>query len=182
MNEIKYNKGNIPINKDLLNKYANVREIFDNEGNTSNREIQLNTEIIELENINLEEIKLCEIKKIAKNIFNKYNNFEIYNNKHSIIITNGGIYESIEKIYNNNKQRQLIKEHLLIVLNLNIILKNAILINQTIETKNRNDILFWNYYISYIVIKNIKYKVVIDVRSMQDGKNQYRIQRIEKYE
>lgn len=38
MNEIKYNKGNIPINKDLLNKYANVSELIsDNVNNYDGR-------------------------------------------------------------------------------------------------------------------------------------------------
>ena len=55
-NEIKYNQGNIPIKLNLLNKYENVREIFDNESNKIKRSINLKNDIVELKNIDIKKL------------------------------------------------------------------------------------------------------------------------------
>ncbi len=40
----------------------------------------------------------------------------------------------------------------------------------------------WNYYFLLVKINNCKYKILIDVRCMQNGELQYRVQRLMKYE
>ena len=181
MNEIKYNKGNIPINKDLLNKYANVREIFDNESNNCQRYIKLNSNIPELINLKVRKLTSKEAKLIAKNIFNQYHSTnEFFNNGNKIIITGRGIEESINKIFNSSFQRSLLKIHLLIISNLGYILEQVRLINQIKERKERTNINMWNYYFIKLKINNIYYVLELDIRSMDSGQNQYRVQRIEK--
>lgn len=76
-------------------------------------------------------------------------------------------------------QRNYIKEHLIVFANLNLVIENAILVNQVLEHKSRSDIFYWNYYVTYISIANNLYVVEFEVRSMLDGQNQYRIQRLE---
>lgn len=172
---------NIPINKKIFNKYKSVREIFDSEKIVYKNKIKLNKKIIELKKYNLTKLSLKDLKKLANFIFNKYNiSNEFINNDSIIIVSKSGINESVEKIYFNNRQRKLLKEHLQIFSVLGNIIENATLVNQIKEVKNRNDIYYWNYYIDGLIINNKEYKMEFDVRSMQDGQNQYRIQRIEK--
>ncbi len=122
-----------------------------------------------------------KVKDFIKKEFRKSSNDSIIiNNASKIIITNGGIEESVNKIFNSRTQRNLLKEHLYIFLNLNKILSGSKLINQTKENKGRVDINYWNYYFNKVNINGQKYNIAIDVRAMKDGTNQYRVQRIEK--
>ena len=179
--KIKYNQGNIPIKLNLLNKYENVREIFDNESNKLKRSINLKNDIVELKNIDIKKLDSKKVKDFIKKEFRKSSNDSIIiNNASKIIITNGGIEESVNKIFNSRTQRNLLKEHLYIFLNLNKILSGSKLINQTKENKGRVDINYWNYYFNKVNIDGQEYNIAIDVRAMKDGTNQYRVQRIEK--
>lgn len=179
--KIKYNQGNIPIKLNLLNKYENVREIFDNESNKFKRSINLKNDIVELKNIDIKKLDSKKVKDFIKKEFRKSSNDSIIiNNASKIIITNGGIEESVNKIFNSRTQRNLLKEHLYIFLNLNKILSGSKLINQTKENKGRVDINYWNYYFNKVNIDGQEYNIAIDVRAMKDGTNQYRVQRIEK--
>lgn len=72
------------------------------------------------------------------------------------------------------------KEHLLVFSDLGDIIENATLVNQTKETKNRENINYWNYYFDGLEINNELYYLEFDVRSMENGENQYRVQRLEK--
>lgn len=91
-NEIKYNQGNIPIKLNLLNKYENVREIFDNESNKIKRSINLKNDIVELKNIDIKKLDSKKVKGFIKKEFRKSSNDSIIiNNASKIIITNGGI-------------------------------------------------------------------------------------------
>ena len=179
--KINHNQGNIPIKLNLLNKYENVREIFDNESNKLKRSINLKNDIVELKNIDIKKLDSKKVKDFIKKEFRKSSNDSIIiNNASKIIITNGGIEESVNKIFNSRTQRNLLKEHLYIFLNLNKILSGSKLINQTKENKGRVDINYWNYYFNKVNIDGQEYNIAIDVRAMKDGTNQYRVQRIEK--
>ena len=84
-NEIKYNQGNIPIKLNLLNKYENVREIFDNESNKIKRSINLKNDIVELKNIDIKKLDSKKVKGFIKKEFRKSSN-------DSIIINNASKY------------------------------------------------------------------------------------------
>lgn len=164
-NEIKHNQGNIPIKLNLLNKYKNVREIFDNESSKIKRSINLKNDIVELKNIDIKKLDSKKVKDFIKKEFRKSSNDSIIiNNASKIIITNGGIEESVNKIFNSRTQRNLLKEHLYIFLNLNKILSGSKLINQTKENKGRVDINYWNYYFNKVNIDGQEYNIAIDVR------------------
>lgn len=72
-------------------------------------------------------------------------------------------------------------EHLIIFSKLGMIIERAILVNQIYERKNRRNILYWNYYFDNIYINDKKYIVEFEIRSIDIGLNQYRIQRLEIY-
>ena len=61
-------KGNIPIYENKLNKSKTVREIFDKEKDIENLTID---NIVSVFSKDLENIKIGEIKKLAKLIFEK---------------------------------------------------------------------------------------------------------------
>lgn len=174
-------KENIPVDEKLLNKYSNVKEIFNGERNNYDGEVELSKEINELENVDLNNIKISDLKDLAANIFNCYNSKNIFeNNGNKITVSKTGINESIEKIYNNEAQRNLMKEHLQVFSDLGDIIEHATLVNQTPELKNRSNIRLWNYYFDGLKINNDTYYLEFDVRSMDNGENQYRVQRLEK--
>lgn len=174
MNEIKYNKGNIPINKNLLNKYANVREIFDNESNNYNSAITIN-----ITDYDVKTKSATEIYHIAIEIFrNNHNKNTFFNNGNQIKITNQDIKESINKIINDRLQSKYLEEHLSIFADLGNIIEKARLVNQTIENKNRLKYNIWNYYFNGLKINNNFFDLEIDVVSRVDGENHYRVQRI----
>lgn len=180
MSQIRQVKGNIPIDDELLNKYSTVREMFDNEVVNYDGKINLNKNLQELKYVDLSNIKIEDLKGLARDIFYKYNSTNTFNNNGNIItVNNNGINESIEKIFNNRKQRNLLKEHLLVFSDLGDIVEHAKLSNQTDNKKKNPDINYWNYYLDGLEIKGKKYKLEFDVRSMQDGQNQYRVQRLE---
>ena len=177
---IKQTKGNIPINKDLLNKYNSVKEIFNNESNNYDGNVKVKNDIIELHGVDIDNLSSNETKKYAKEIFKKYNSTNVFiNNNNKITVTLGGIEESINKIFASKTQRNLLKEHLLVFSDLGDIIEHATLVNQNREIKDRNNINLWNYYLDGLEINDKKYKLEFDVRSMKDGTNQYRIQRLE---
>ena len=177
---IKQTKGNIPINKDLLNKYNSVKEIFNNESNNYDGNVKVKNDIIELHGVDIDNLSSNETKKYAKEIFKKYNSTNVFiNNNNKITVTLGGIEESINKIFASKTQRNLLKEHLLVFSDLGDIIEHATLVNQNREIKDRNNINLWNYYFDGLTINDKKYSLEFDVRSMQDGTNQYRVQRLE---
>lgn len=183
MNEIKYNKGNIPINKDLLNKYANVREIFDNESNNCDETICIISNINELKNVDISKITKTEVYHIAVRIFNNYHSKNMLaNSNNKIIVSNTDIKESINKINNNSLQKKYLKEHLLIFSNLENIIKKAKIINQTLENKNRKNNKIWSYYLNKININKKYFLFEFDVISKENGENHYRVQRLEPLE
>lgn len=137
-------------------------------------------EIEDIKNIDLENLKIAQAKILANNIFNKYHNKNyFFNNCNRIMVSKSGINESMEKIYNNRIQRDYITEHLIIFSKLGEIIENAILINQIYERKNRKYTLYWNYYLANIYINKSCFIMEFEVRSMHDGENHYRLQRLE---
>ena len=170
-------KGNIPINNKLLNKYITTDEIFKYE---KNYEINIIINDVELiKEINICELSIEEIKKKANEIFNKYHYDKIFiNNNNHILVSKNGINESIQKIYFNRKQRELLLEHLLVFSSLGKIIEEAKLVNQAKERKNRKKYNSWNYYIDGLIINNKKYLLEFEVASLDSGENQYRIQRL----
>ena len=122
-------KGNIKVEDDLLNKYNSVREIFDSEKNNFKYCIRVDYKL-NLE-IDIENIKIESIKKLAYEIFKENHQVNIFMNQNNKILVNkSGISESIEKICNNYSQRNLLIEHLKIFSVLGIIIENARLVNQ----------------------------------------------------
>lgn len=47
------------------------------------------------------------------------------------------------------------------------------------KEKNRIGILYWNYYLDNLYINNRLFIIEFEVRTLDNGQNQYRIQRIE---
>lgn len=181
MNKVICNNGNIPIDDNLFNKYKNVREIFDNVECNYIKNIDINDNIKELENINLSKMTKTDIYHKATEIFSNYHKSnEIINNNNKIIVSNSDIKESINKINNYSLQRRYIKEHLLIFSFLGNIIENATLVNQTLESKNRESNIFWNYYLCFLSINGEIFLFQFDVISKSNGENHYRIQRIKK--
>lgn len=181
VSQINQVKGNIPINQDLLNKYSTAREIFDNESNNFDGKVNVKNNIQELNNIDVFSLKPKEIKELAYSIFKKYNSKSTFENDgNKITVSKSGISESIEKIFNSKVQRNLLKEHLQVFSDLGDIIENATLVNQTKETKNRSNINSWNYYFDGLNINNELYHLEFDVRSLDTGENQYRVQRLQK--
>ena len=177
--ELKYTKGNIPINDYLFRRYKTIKEIFDNYRKYENAIITINSKTSKYNNIGVNTIG--ELKKIAINIFNTHHkSHEFTNNNNKIVVTSSGIQEAIEKIYNNYRQRSFIIEHLIILEHLGIIIEKAKLVNQAYNMKLKNvDVYYWNYYLIILKINGKKYIYSFDIRSMQDGVNQFRVGRIE---
>ena len=169
-------EGNIKINKNLLNKYNNLEEIFKYEDKNSNSIIN-----IDLMNIDLKNKTANDIYHIATKIFkNNHKKRTFINDKNKINVTNQDIKESINKIYNDRLQNKYLKEHLAIFLILGNVIEKSSLVNQTIENKNRSKYITWNYYFSNLKIDNQLFNFEFDVVSRIDGENHYRVQRLEK--
>ena len=141
---MKDRKGNIQIDKTILNKYKTVNEIFDKEENI--KIINIDNVICIFSNC-LEKLKISEIKKLAKLIFEKNHkdNF-FYNDGYKILVSKSGIDESITKIFESRQQKELLQEHLIIFSILGLLLENSKLVNQCIEIKGREKYNHWNYY------------------------------------
>lgn len=166
----------IPINTKLLNKYESYNEIFQKE--KGNKIISINN-IQELNNININNMNVNELRRIAINIFHKYHNKNEYINDNNIIkITNKGIYESIEKTFYNNDQKELLIEHLIVYSKLGKIIENAKLVNQVYENKGRWKYKYWNYYVCNVMVDCKKYLIELEIASTNDYSNNYRIHRI----
>lgn len=179
--KIKQVKGNISIDEELLNKYRNVKEMFDDAENILKRKrviIRL-VSIKEIEELNLENLKIESLKVVANKLFNKYHKTNIFDNKGcEICVTKNGINESIQKLYNSKNQRNFLKEHLMVFTKLGDIITDSVLVSQTLERKERAGILYWNYYLNNIYINRKFYIIEFDVRILNIGQTQYRVQRI----
>ncbi len=174
-------KGNIPINQELLNKYKNTNEMFSDSINNYNGEVNIKDNLSELQNISVEDMKIGEVKKLAKEIFQKYNKSNaFYNNDNKILVNKTGIDESITKIFESRQQRELLKEHMLVFSDLGDIIEHSKLVNQAPETKGRKKYNSWNYYYDGLKIGNNSYNFEFEVVSMSNGENHYRVQKLEK--
>ena len=164
----------IKINKKLLNKYEGFTDII--------KKQKLKTDFIKVKyaiSKNLADMKLSDIKKFAIDIFDKTHNKRIFRNKKNyIIVSNAGINESVEKIYNNYSQREMLIEHLMVFSRLGEIIEHAKLVNQVPERKGREKYISWNYYVDGILIKNKNYILEFEVVSMKNNENHYRVQRL----
>ncbi len=181
VSQINQVKGNIPIKQELLNKYANVKEIFANETNNFDGKVNVKSKIPELNNIDISSLEPKEAKKIAYDIFLKYNSKSIFENDgNKITVSKTGVDESIEKIFSSANQRNLLSEHFKVFSDLGDIIEGATLVNQTKENKNRQNIKSWNYYFEGLTIDGETYDLEFDVRSLENGENQYRVQRLQK--
>lgn len=174
-------KNNIPINEKMYKKYQNAKEIFNGERNNYDGNVKIDSNISDIiSDYNLENIS--EIKECAIKIFKTHNNKNIFvNDGKKIIVSDTGIRESIEKIFNNRKQRNLLNEHLKVFSDLGDIIEHSSLVNQTDNKKidKHPDINIWNYYFDGLDIDGKKYSLEFEVRSMNSGENQYRVQRLE---
>ena len=174
-NEVVY--GNITLSDELLDKYNCVKEIFSKEKSIDCK--------IEIENNVIDKLSLSLMNKTdiyheAVNIFKKNHISNTFiNNGNKIIVSNTDIKESINKINNSSLQRKYILEHLIVFSQLGKIIKNAVLVNQTLENKNREQYKFWNYYLIYLKINDKDFLLEFDVISKNNGENHYRLQRLE---
>jgi len=166
-------KGNISIVLELLNRYKSVNDIFEYEKNFLNV-IWLRDNI----ELSYENISISDAKSIAISLFES-NNFsnKILWNDFNIIVSRAGIRESIEKIFYNN-QRNYLMEHFIIIKNLDLVIRNMFLVNQGIENKNREKYNSWNYYISKVCVNGQLFTLEIEIVSMLNGENHYRVQRL----
>lgn len=164
---IKLTKGNIPLVPELLNKYKTVNEIFECE-NVNKRFIQLNDNLDEYLNL---DCKISVIKDLAIELFksNHFKNKFVLDGNY-IFVSKSGIRESIEKIFYNEQKDYLIY-HLIILKNLGFIMENLILVNQSLENKNRKKYNSWNYYIENIFINGKLFILEIEIVSMLNGEN-----------
>jgi len=172
---------NISIKKELLNKYSNISQLLEDEScfNNYDEEIIIKDNLKEIENVKYNLLTSTEAYHLALKIFQKYNNFNKFNNNgYEIIVSNGDIKESVNKIYYNKKQRNLLKEHLLIFSNLGNVIERAILVCQTTERKNRENNAVWSYYLIGLKINKKKYIFEFDVVSRDNNENHYRVQRL----
>lgn len=176
----KQTKGSIPINDKLLNKYDSVEEIIKKERYNYKTNIIISNNLLELDNKDINNMKIKELKDLAYEIFCNYHSQNIFvNNKNNIVVSRRGINESVEKIYYNRIQRDLLLEHLKVFGYLGIIIEKAKLVNQVYERKGRLKYNSWNYYLDGIIIGNQEYLIEFEVVSMDNFENHYRIQRLE---
>lgn len=181
VSQISQAKGNIPINQELLNKYKSTKEMFSDSINNYNGEVNVKDNLSELQNVSVENMKIGEVKKLAKEIFQKYNKSNtFYNSSNKILVNKTGIDESITKIFESRQQRELLKEHLLVFSDLGDIIEHSKLVNQVPETKGREKYNSWNYYYDGLKIGNNSYNFEFEVVSMSNGENHYRVQKLEK--
>lgn len=181
ISQIKQTKGNIPINQELLNRYKSMNEIFNDSSNNYNGKVNVKNSVVELQNISIEKMKIGEVKKLAKEIFQKYNKSNtFYNDNNKILVNKTGIDESITKVFESRQQRALLKEHLLVFSDLGDIIEHSKLVNQVPEIKGREKYNSWNYYYDGLKIGNSLYNFEFEVVSMSNGENHYRVQKLEK--
>jgi len=146
-NKNKQTKGNIPIENKLLNKYDSVEELIKKERYNYKMNILISSNLSELNNKDINNMKIKELKDLAYVIFCNYHSQNVFiNNKNNIIVSRSGINESVEKIYYNRIQRDLLLEHLKVFGYLGIIIEKAKLVKQVYERKGRLKYNSWNYY------------------------------------
>lgn len=181
--QIKQVKGNIPIKQELFNRYKNVNDIFINEKNNYDGNINVSNTINELESVDIANMTKTEIYHKAVEIFNNHHTtYEFINDNNKIIVSNIDIKESINKINNNSLQSKYLMEHLLIFSDLGNIIEKSNLVNQTFEKKNRENNKIWSYYLNGLNVNNNNYLFEFDVISKENGENHYRVQRLERIE
>lgn len=183
----KQTKGNIPINEKLLNKYNNVKEMMNSEINNYDGKVDVKdiNQINELKDVDLSTLNKTDVFNLAKNIFDRYNNKNLFNNNgNEIMVSHADIKESIKHIYNENQIKYL-KEHLQVFSDLGDIIESATLSSQGLENKknmqsthSHNNI--WSYYLNGLKINGETYLLEFDVVSRDNGENHYRVQRIQK--
>lgn len=174
------NSTGISVKKELLNKYASVEDIFIHEKSKIKSRILIGNNIEELQTVDLEKIKIGELKSLAYRIFCNYHNIRIFtNDSKKILVSRSGINESIEKIYHNRVQRELLLEHLKIFSSLGDIIEKAHLVNQAYENKGRFKYHSWNYYLDGIIMNNQEYLLEFEVVTLDSGENHYRVQRLD---
>ncbi len=169
-------KGNIPIVPELLNRYKSVNEIFEYE-NVYKNFLTLDDNI--LAGINLTDCSISDIKSMSIDLF--FNNHLIKSfilDESVIIVTKSGIRESIENIYRSRRQRDYLREHLIIIYNLDKVIQNACLVNQCAEKKGREKYNSWNYYVVHLLISGRLYVLEFEIASMNNGENHYRVQNL----
>lgn len=175
------NKGNIPIKEELYQKYPDYKSIFNGERNNYDGNIEVNEDISGiLDNYDLSNMKSA--KEAAINVFNTFHKNNIFTNDgNKIEVSKDGVRESIQKIFESEKQRNLIKEHMQVFSDLGDIIEHADLVGQASNTKpeERPGVNSWNYYFDGLNINGKKYSLEFEVRSMDNGNNQYRVQRLE---
>ena len=180
-------KGNIPINKEVLNKYNNTNEMMNSEVNNYDGKVDVkdSSQIEELKNVDLKNMNQTSIYHLATDIFDKYNNTNTFENDgNKIIVSHADIKESIKNIYNGNQIKYL-KEHLQAFSDLGDIIESATLASQNIETKkdvqkSHQNNTIWSYYLNGLKINGDTYLFEFDVVSRENGENHYRVQRIQK--
>ena len=180
-------KGNIPIYKELLNKYNNVNELMNTEINNYDGKVHVKdvSQINELKNVNLANMDQTSIYHLATNIFDKYNNTNTFENDgNKIVVSHTDIKESINNIYNGN-QKKYLKEHLQVFSDLGDIIESATLSSQSIEAKkeiqkSHRGNKVWSYYLNGLKINSDTYLFEFDVVSRENGENHYRVQRMQK--
>lgn len=178
--EIKYTKGNIPIDKELLNKYSNVREMIAKEQRNIDNLIKLDSNINELKDIDIYKLTIEETKDLAIKIFNNHNSNKVFENKdNKIIVNNSGIRESVQKTFHNYSQKKFLKEHLLIFSELVNIIEHSELVAQSIENKGREKYNSWNYYFNNLKIDDKEFLLEIEIANMHNGENHFRMKRLE---
>lgn len=113
----------------------------------------IKSDIKELKSINLSNMKIKEVKDLVYCIFvNYHTNFKFVNDNNIILVNRSGINESIQKIFHNRKQSDLLKEHLLIFSILGKVIESGILVNQVYERKYRIKYNSWNYYVEGLIM------------------------------
>lgn len=176
---LKQVKGNISIDKKILNKYSSVMEIFNNIYNYNNKVLKLNNNY--LPDLNLVNIKSQEMYSLLKNVFKKYHYNNIFiNNGNKIIVSNRDIKHTVTYIYKTPGQKKMLREHIIVIENLGQIIKHAKLINQSGSKDIDSEDNSWHYYYDNLNINNQKYVLVFDVVSRNNGENHYRVQRLQK--
>ena len=151
--KIKFTKGNIPIYEYLLNKYTNVSELMNCNIDNYDGKVNIFDDLEELRNVELNTMGKSDLYHLATIIFIKYNNRRMFVNVgNEIIVSNGDIKESVNKIVHNIGQLSYLREHLLVFSDLVDIIESAVLTGQTVENKNREDNNIWNYYLNGLKI------------------------------
>lgn len=128
-------------NQDIYKTFKEELEQTKQETTNSDTVKRINELINRIDSIENSDNNLIDSKENSKNTFENKGN--------KILVTNSGIEESINKIFNSSEQKSLLNQHLKVFSDLGDIIEHATL-----------------------------YDFEFDVRSMNDGTNQYRVQRL----